>query len=138
MERVMTIETLEKYRGIVKNAEAIQLEIEALYSPVTSPNGNRDMVSFSGTPSDPTARAVRQIMKLQENLSIELAEQMRLLEEITEWMSVVEHEDPELVAIIRMHYIAGLSWRKTNWKMYGYESYQTARKKVFRYFGLEK
>ena len=137
MRKGMTIETLEKYRGIAKNVEAIQLEIEALYSPVTSPNGNRDMVSFSGTPSDPTARAVRQIMKLQENLSIELAEQIKLLDEITEWMSVVEHEDPELVAIIRMHYIAGLSWRKTNRRLYGYDSYHTARKKVFRYFGHE-
>ena len=129
----MTIETLEKYRGVAQNVEAINAEIDALYAPIRSPNG-RAALAYSGTPSDPTARAVQHIMELQQDLAVELKRQVDLLDEISAWIAEISEEEPELVAIIRMHYIAGVSWRKTNRRLYGYDSYHTARKKVFRYF----
>ena len=131
----MTIETLEKYRGISLNAAIIQNEINALYDPIVSPNGKSGGSGSRGTPGNPTEQAVFRILKLKEKLSEALNEQVTLLEEIVDWMTEVEKENPEVVALIRMHYVAGLTWKETNIRAYGYKSKHTARKKVARYFG---
>ncbi len=132
----MTIEELEKYRGIVANVKALENQIVATYVPISSPNGHTSE-GHGNTPGDPTERAAFKVIRLKDKLSAELTEQIDLLERIAEWMNETEKEDPELVAIIRLHYVCGLSWKQTNQKVYGYKSYYTARKKVLRYFEKE-
>ena len=133
----MTIELLEQYRGIAANIEALKMQIDSLYVPVTSPNGRQNTGSFSSTPGDPTEQSVMKILDMQEELSRELAQQVELLTEITNWMREAGENDPEVVALIRFHYMAGLSWKQTSKKVYGYNDYYRARKRVFRYFGRE-
>jgi hypothetical protein len=133
----VTIELLEKYRGIAANIEALQMQIDALYVPVTSPNGRQNLGSYSSTPGNPTEISVMKILDLQEDLSAELTQQVELLTEITNWMREVGDKDPEVVALIRFHYMVGMSWKQTAKKVYGYNDYYRARKRVFRYFGKE-
>lgn len=133
----MTIEELEKYRGIVADVKSLEIQLASSYYPVGSPNGRISVGTFNNEPGDPTRDAALRAMKIENDLSAMLAKQIDLLEHIAGWMSEIEQEDPELVAIIRLHYVCGLSWKQTNQKVYGYKSYYTARKKVFRYFGRE-
>ncbi len=132
----MTIETFERYRGISANVKALQMEIDSLYAPISSPNGKTGE-TYSSTPGDPTKQAVHKILILKERLYQELTKQIELLEEIEAWFAEADDKDAEIIALIRMHYIVGLSWRQTNLKAYGYSDYHNARKKVFRYFGRE-
>ena len=128
----MTIETLEEYRGIASGVEAIEKEINMLYNPVSSPNGRETFGSFGGSPSDPTAHAVMRIISLREKLNEERERMYATLENIEMWMKTCD--DPEIVSIIRWHYLLGLDWRQTNKKVYGYPDYYRSRKKILRFF----
>jgi hypothetical protein len=128
----MTIETLEEYRGIASGVEAIEMEIQTLYNPISSPNGREMQGSFSGTPSDPTAHAAMRIISLREKLDEERERMYATLEDIERWL--ITCEDPEIVSIIRWHYLLGLDWRQTNKKVYGYPDYWRSRKKIVRFF----
>ena len=128
----MTIETLEGYRGIASGVEAIEAEIATLYTPISSPNGREMQGSFSGTPSDPTAHAAMRIISLRDKLDEERERMYATLEDIERWLTTCE--DPEIVSIIRWHYLLGLDWRQTNKKVYGYPDYWRSRKKIVRFF----
>lgn len=128
----MTIETLEGYRGIASGVEAIEAEIATLYTPISSPNGREMQGSFSGSPSDPTAHAAMRIISLREKLDEERERMYATLEDIERWL--ITCEDPEIVSIIRWHYLLGLDWRQTNKKVYGYPDYWRSRKKIVRFF----
>jgi len=128
----MTIETLEGYRGIASGVEAIEAEIATLYTPISSPNGREMQGSFSGTPSDPTAHAAMRIISLREKLDEERERMYATLEDIERWL--ITCEDPEIVSIIRWHYLLGLDWRQTNKKVYGSPDYWRSRKKIVRFF----
>ena len=128
----MTIETLEGYRGIASGVEAIEAEIATLYTPISSPNGREMQGSFSGSPSDPTAHAAMRIISLREKLDEERERMYATLEDIERWLMTCE--DPEIVSIIRWHYLLGLDWRQTNKKVYGYPDYWRSRKKIVRFF----
>ncbi|MBR2759654.1 MAG: hypothetical protein IKD66_00650 [Solobacterium sp.] len=128
----MTIETLEEYRGIASGVEAIEMEIQTLYNPISSPNGREMQGSFSGSPSDPTAHAAMRIISLREKLDEERERMYATLEDIERWL--ITCEDPEIVSIIRWHYLLGLDWRQTNKKVYGYPDYWRSRKKIVRFF----
>lgn len=128
----MTIETLEEYRGIASGVEAIEMEIQTLYNPISSPNGREMQGSFSGSPSDPTAHAAMRIISLRDKLDEERERMYATLENIERWLMTCE--DPEIVSIIRWHYLLGLDWRQTNKKVYGYPDYWRARKKIVRFF----
>ena len=128
----MTIETLEEYRGIASGVEAIEAEIATLYNPISSPNGREMQGSFSGSPSDPTAHAAMRIISLREKLDEERERMYATLEDIERWL--ITCEDPEIVSIIRWHYLLGLDWRQTNKKVYGYPDYWRSRKKIVRFF----
>ena len=128
----MTIETLEEYRGIASGVEAIEMEIQTLYNPISSPNGREMQGSFSGSPSDPTAHAAMRIISLREKLDEERERMYATLEDIERWLTTCE--DPEIVSIIRWHYLLGLDWRQTNKKVYGYPDYWRSRKKIVRFF----
>jgi hypothetical protein len=128
----MTIETLEEYRGIASGVEAIEMEIQTLYNPISSPNGREMQGSFSGSPSDPTAHAAMRIISLRDKLDEERERMYATLENIERWLMTCE--DPEIVSIIRWHYLLGLDWRQTNKKVYGYPDYWRSRKKIVRFF----
>ena len=128
----MTIETLEGYRGIASGVEAIEAEIATLYTPISSPNGREMQGSFSGSPSDPTAHAAMRIISLRDKLDEERERMYATLEDIERWL--ITCEDPEIVSIIRWHYLLGLDWRQTNKKVYGYPDYWRSRKKIVRFF----
>ena len=130
----MTIERLRQFRGIQKEVIEIQREIDTLYFPISSPNGHQSM--GSSTPGDPTAQAVSRILKLQERaeqLTVTLADE---LEAIESWLD--ELDDHELRAIIRAHYLLGDSWSRCTQRILNYEFSDTAKKRVYRYFGLIK
>ena len=128
----MTIATLERYQGLASGVQAIEVEISTLYNPVRSPNGRESSGSFSGTPSDPTAQSAMRIISLRETLEEQRESMYALLEEIEKWLSTCEN--PEIVSIIRWHYLLGLTWKQTNMKVYGYPDYDRSRKKVMRFF----
>lgn len=130
----MTLERLRQFRGIQKEKEEIQREIDTLYFPITSPNGHQGL--GSSTPGDPTAQAVSRILKLQEKaeqLTVTLAEE---LEAIEAWLE--ELDDHELRAIIRAHYLLGDTWKRCTQRILNYEYSESAKYRVYRYFGIIK
>jgi hypothetical protein len=130
----MTIERLRQFRGIQKEVIEIQREIDTLYFPISSPNGKQGL--GSSMPGNPTERAVNRIIQLQEKaeqLTHQLAEE---LEAIEQWLE--ELDDHELRAIIRAHYLLGDSWSRCTQRILNYEFSDTAKKRVYRFFGLIK
>ena len=130
----MTIERLRQFRGIQKEVIELQREIDTLYFPISSPNGKQSM--GSSTPGDPTAQAVSRILKLQEKAEALTAQLADELEAIESWLDGLE--DHELRAIIRAHYLLGDSWSRCTQRILNYEFSDTAKKRVYRYFGLIK
>ena len=63
----MTIETLEQYRGLQAEIDAMQAEIETLYNPVASPNGRTD-TGHGSTPGNPTERTALRIIERKQTL----------------------------------------------------------------------
>lgn len=129
----MTIERLRKFRGIRKEVEEMQREIDMLYYPIRSP---RSSESHSATPSDPTASAVAKIMRKEaelEELRQTLADELVAIED---WVASLE--DHELRAIIRCHYLMGDSWARCTQKILNYEFSDSAKHRVYRFFGLKQ
>ena len=129
----MNIERLRAFRGIQKEIDEIQREIDTLYYPITSPKSSE---SHSTTPSDPTAAAVHRIMKLEQIVEARRQTLAEELEYIENWIN--ELDDHELRAIIRAHYLLGDSWARCTQRILNYEFSDTAKKRVYRYFGLIK
>ena len=129
----MNIERLRAFRGIQKEIDEIQREIDTLYYPITS---HKSSESHSTTPSDPTAAAVHRIMKLEQIVEARRQTLADELEYIENWIN--ELDDHELRAIIRAHYLLGDSWARCTQRILNYEFSDTAKKRVYRYFGLSK
>ena len=129
----MNIERLRAFRGIQKEIDEIQREIDTLYYPITSPKSSE---SHSTTPSDPTASAVNRILKLEQIVEVRRQTLADELEAIETW--IAELDDHELRAIIRAHYLLGDSWARCTQRILNYEFSDTAKKRVYRYFGLSK
>lgn len=131
----MTLERLRNVRGIQKELVEIQRELDTLYFPISSPNG-RTGEGYSNTPGDPTAAAVSRIMRLEDKLRTERDRLAGELEEIEAWL--VDLPDRELCAIIRAHYLLGDSWARCTQRILTYENSDTAKLRVYRYFGRIK
>ncbi len=127
----MTLETLNKYRWIRTNIDAIQQEIDDLYNPVVSPNGREMLGSFENNPRNPTEQHAFRVIELREKLEKRSEELQSLSEEIEQWLMKIE--DAELESIIRWHFILSLSWKATSVRVYGYPNADRARKKVERF-----
>lgn len=113
----MTIEKLERYKGVTSEMQALRDQIDSLYDTYRSPqfmsNGSHSM-----SVSSPTERAVAKIIKLKETYQQKYSEAAGLLLEVENWLSQVE--DPEIRSIIRFHYILNRSWQQTSTEVYGY------------------
>lgn len=135
MDRTISIEKLEAYRGLTSEMQALSQQITSLYDTYRSPQ-LMNSGSHSMSASSPTESAVAKILKLEETYRKKYEEAVDLLSEVENWLSHVE--DAEIRSICRHHYILNKSWQQTSTIVYGYPSYYNARKKVMRYFGREK
>lgn len=128
----MTIETLEQYRYYAKEIDSIALELEHVYNTVKSPNGRKGEAVRGSVPSNPTEHAALAAIELQKELETKRAALTELTAELDAWLVTIG--DPEIVSIIRYHYILGFNWKQTNLKVYGYPNYHRARNKFHKYF----
>jgi len=131
----MTLERLKAFGGIQKEVDEIQRELDSLYFPITSPNG-RTGEGYNSTPGDPTASAFNQIQRQEEKLARYQSTLAAELEAIEEWLQGLP--DHELCAIIRAHYLLGDTWERCTRRILSYENSDTAKMRVYRYFGRIK
>lgn len=126
----MTIERLMQYAHIKSNIAAIQFQLQDLEYPVSSPNGKTEG-GHGSTPSDPTARAVFKRMELEDDLQ----KHMQMLEDeakaINDW--VVSLNNVEIEAIVRWHFLNGLTWAETSGIMYKAFSKDHCRKVFYKF-----
>lgn len=132
----MTIEKLERYKGLTSEMKALRDQIDSLYDTYRSPQLMSDGGSHSMSAGSPTESTVEKILNLKETYSKKYEEALDLLAEVEAWLSTVD--DVEIRSICRHHYLLNKSWQQTSTIIYGYPSYYNARKKVMRYFGREK
>jgi hypothetical protein len=130
----MTIEELESVRGMASEVQAIQNEIESLYTPICSPNG-QSSGGHSNTPSDPTERAVNRILEIRADLEKRIDDYTAEIKRVEEWIAILD--DKNLATIVRYHYISGYDWNKTCYLTNNYYSHTVCQKKIRRYFGLD-
>lgn len=135
MDRTISIEKLEAYRGLTSEMQALSQQITSLYDTYRSPQ-LMNSGSHSMSASSPTESAVAKILKLEETYRKKYEEAVDLLSEVEGWLSTVD--DVEIRSICRHHYLLNKSWQQTSTIVNGYPSYYNARKKVMRYFGREK
>lgn len=131
----MTIEELQAYRYAAAEVEALQLQINQLYSPVRSPN----LVSIGArgnSVSDPTHSSVMRADELQRQLE-EKQEALRAKAvAIEEWLNEVE--DSRIRMAIRWHFLLGATWKETARKVDPSLSVVGLKKAFFRWFDEQK
>ena len=137
----MNIEKLEQYSGITANIEALKEEINALYEPISSPNGHTGE-GHSSTPGAPTERAAMRIIKLKEDLNWQTEQMLNLREEIETWLVTIT--DIEIQAIVRWRYLIpnregrARTWKDVNNRVYGYPDYWYSRNRLRRFLEREE
>jgi len=124
----MTKEKLESYIGLMREIAALQLQIKTLYRPIKSPTSSE---SHSTTPGDPTARAADRIMELKRKVSEEADELADQAKEIEDWLHTIK--DHEITAIIRNHYMNGMTWAEVDEAMYGQGDGSLSRRKFKKF-----
>lgn len=129
----MKIETLNQYRIIVSNINAIQSEIDSYYSPIASPNGNLNVGGGKSVPDagNPTERAVFKILELKQKREDEQKRLEDIIGEIDLWLEKII--DLEVKGIIRWHFIIGKSWIDTSKELYGFPNRDYCRRKFYAY-----
>ena len=133
--------TLSRLRAVKKLQNEID-ELEQMklrwYRPVHSPN--MDGMPHGTTPGDPTAQSFFRIEMINEKITVIQQQLADIVEEILDWMytdlSDDSLEQSELRRIIICHYIDGMSWETTTRHVLGYYGSDTAKKRVYRYFGV--
>ncbi len=127
----VTLEDLRQYRSLKESIKAIEMEIASLYYPVSSPPLMSEG-GHSGEPGDPTARAFRRIEKDRQRLEKKSEELEERKAVIDAWLDTIE--DSHISAIIRYHFVIGLTWRQTSQRVYGYTDADICRVAVKRFF----
>lgn len=113
----VTKEDLRQYMDLCLEIEAIQMQIESLYTPISSAPMFSDG-GHSNVPGNPTERAVFKIEAQREKLQRKQEELLQMRQRVEDWLNSLE--DHHIAAIIRFHFISGLSWRQTCKRVYGY------------------
>ena len=127
----MEFETLKNYTKLLLELQSIRMNIATMYKPIKSPQISGDGSQHVALPSSPTERALNTIEKLRRLEERKLAEIDRQLTEVNAWMEQID--DPEIRAIVRYHYLQGMSWNATSRAMYGIDAGDAVRKKFNRY-----
>lgn len=128
----ITIEDLRQYQDILEELEAIRDEIRMIYIESPAPKeviGGRSSVS---TPGDPTARKAMKALEKKERLENRERQLEDLQDRIEEYIDRMT--DHHTAAIMRWHFIRGLTWRQTCSKVYGYPDPDICRMAIWRYF----
>lgn len=128
----ITLEDLRQYQGILEELEEIRDEIRMIYIESPAPKeviGGRSSVS---TPGDPTARKAMKALEKKEKLENRERQLEDLQERIEEYIDRMT--DHHTAAIMRWHFIRGLTWRQTCSKVYGYPDPDICRMAIRRYF----
>jgi hypothetical protein len=128
----ITIEDLRRYRAIIATITSIDAEIEAAYSTVSSPTPSEVVAGRSSVrpAGDPVGSALHRVESLRRKQA-KLVEEKEAIEAFVDGCT-----DDMAQAIMRMHFLAGKSWRKTAVAVYGYiyADGETCRKYVQRFF----
>lgn len=133
----MTVEELEEYRYMQKEAAALQAEIWALENTYHSPSFF-STGSHNSSPSNPTEQAALRIIQKEEEYQKKYNKILGRMDEIDRWLDSIK--DPEIRIIVHWRYKLASSWKEVNNKVYGtYDTYDyNARKRFMRYMGVEK
>lgn len=128
----ITLEDLRQYQDILEELEAIRDEIRMIYIESPAPKeviGGRSSVS---TPGDPTARKAMKALERKERLENRERQLEDLQDRIEKYIDRMT--DHHTAAIMRWHFIRGLTWRQTCSKVYGYPDPDICRMAIWRYF----
>lgn len=128
----ITLEDLRAYRGLLEDIKAIEEQLRAVYVQSPPPRevvGGRSSVP---TPGDPTARKAMEAIRIQEKLEKALREREIRRHQIEEYIEQLE--DHHIAAIMRYHFIMGMTWAQTCLKIYGYADRDICRMAIHRYF----
>lgn len=131
MEEI-TLEDLREYQRLKQSIRTLEAEIVAVYVESPAPKTNTAGRSSVRTPADPTATKARKAIQLRDRLEQQLAELRRKTDRIEQY--TLQIEDVQIGAMIRAHYIRGLTWEDTTLQLYGYPDRFYCHKRVRRYF----
>ena len=128
----MDLDRLRELSHLQREIEILADLRDSLYYPVRSPRISGE--PHGTTPGDPTVNAVHAIEDVNRKI-YEL--QNRLAEEVSEVLDWIynELEQSELRSIIICHYLQGMTWEQTTRHVLGYYGTDSARMRVYRYFG---
>lgn len=128
----ITIEDLRRYRAIVATIASIDAEIESAYSTVSSPTPSEVVAGRSSVrpAGDPVGSALHRVESLRRKQA-KLVEEKEAIEAFVDGCT-----DDMAQAIMRMHFLAGKSWRQTAVAVYDYRyaDGENCRKYIWRYF----
>lgn len=128
----MNLERLREVRHLQKEIENLGTLRESLYYPIRSPHMGDG--THSTTPGDPTARAVNAIMQADEKINALQNKLAAEISEILDWI-YTDVQSSELRSIIICHYLEGMTWEQTTRHVLGYYGTDSARMRVYRFFG---
>ena len=128
----LTLEDLRQYQRLKQSIKTLEAEIMAVYVESPAPKTNTPGRSSVRTPADPTATKARKAIQLRDKLEQKLADLRRQTERIEQY--TLQIEDVQIGAMIRAHYIRGLTWEQTTLQLYGYPDRFYCHKRVRRYF----
>lgn len=131
MEEI-TLEDLREYRRLKQSIKTLEAEREAVYVESPAPKTNTAGRSSVRIPADPTATKARKAIQLSDRLEQQLAELRQKTDRIEQF--TLQIEDVQIGAMIRAHYIRGLTWEETSLQLYGYPDRFYCHKRVRRYF----
>ena len=124
------LRSIRTYKSLVAEYNAIIFEISVLYEPIKSPTMNEP--SKSNVPSNPTQNATFRILEMKEKRKKRLQELEKQIKDILQMVEAIE--DGEIKSIVRLHYIANVSWKEVSRVMYQYDDADYVRMKVNKYF----
>lgn len=128
----VTLEDLRKYRNKLAEIVGLDAEIEASYNTVSSPVPSEIVAGKSSV--RPTGDSVSSSYHRRESLERKKA---KLVEEVKAIEAFVDECDDQMArAIMRLHFLAGKSWRQTAVAVYDYRyaDGENCRKYIWRYF----
>ena len=130
----VTLEDLREFQSMQEEMKSIKAEIQSLYYPVSSPSGSLVIAGRSSVrpAGDPTASTVRDIEERRNKLERMQAEREELADRI--YTFVDSMDDRHIAAIVRYHFLLGLTWAQTAKQIYGYADADICRNAVKRYF----
>lgn len=132
---MISLEELRDCKNLERECVELKQQITSLYTPIRSPVSGTG--GHSSEPSDPTASTVAKIAEIKEILAKKETALLDRLIAIEKWLDEVE--SAEIRAIVRCHFIRGLTWRETAKELYGsYIEDSAPRKKFYRYYYRQK